>query len=63
MPISVLTAAPYNIAYGSSIYATVQAFNVIGSSGTSAEGNGATILISADAPINLANVPSITSAT
>lgn len=36
---------------------------MIGSSGTSASGNGATILVSADAPINLANNALITSAT
>jgi hypothetical protein len=63
IPISVLTAAPYLIPWGSSIYATVQAFNVIGSSTVSAAGNGATILIVPDAPTNLANVPAVTSAT
>jgi hypothetical protein len=58
-----LTIAPYNLPWGSSVFADVLATNIIGSSGTSAGGNGAIILITPDSPRNLANVPAITSAT
>lgn len=57
-----LTIAPYNLPWGSSVFADVLATNIIGSSGTSAGGNGAIILITPDSPRNLANVPAITSA-
>ena len=62
IPISVLTAAPYSLPWGSKIWADIQAFNVIGSSSISAVGNGATIIIVPDAPVNLDNVSSITNA-
>jgi hypothetical protein len=41
VPISVLQAAPYNLAVGSSVYARITAINAIGSSAYSSPGNGA----------------------
>ena len=57
------TEAPYNIEWGSSVYATIRATNIKGDSVVSLAGNGAVILRIPDAPINLRNVPSVTSAT
>ena len=57
-----LTVAPYNLTWGSSVFATVLATNIIESSGTSLEGNGAIILMTPDSPRNLRNVPAITNA-
>jgi hypothetical protein len=51
---------PYLLEWGSSIYARIIATNVKGDSLESIEGNGAVIIRVPDAPINLANVPSIT---
>ena len=53
--------APFNLAWGSSIYAIVIATNIKGSSASSAEGNGAVILRVPDAPTSLADAPDITS--
>jgi hypothetical protein len=50
VPIPVLMAAPYNLAWGSSIYATVSATNLVGSSVASASGNGAIICTNPDPP-------------
>lgn len=44
MPVSVLVSAPYNLPYGSSIYARVTAVNLYGISETSEQANGAIIL-------------------
>ena len=60
VPISVLQAAPYNLPWGSSIYATVAATNVVGSSTASAPGYGAVILTNPDPPISLSNNAAIT---
>jgi hypothetical protein len=60
--ISDLIVAPYHISWGGSIYAKVTALNLIGSSVESEEGNGAIILTVPDAPIDLTNVPAITTA-
>jgi hypothetical protein len=62
VPISVLQAAPYNLAWGASIYATVLATNLVGSSAESTPGNGALIVTNPDPPILLANSAVITSA-
>ena len=62
VPVMALTVAPFNLPWGSSVFATVLATNIIGSSGTSLAGNGAVILITPDAPRNLRNVPAITTA-
>jgi|LauGreDrversion4_2_1035121.scaffolds.fasta_scaffold1275250_1 hypothetical protein len=47
---------PFNIPWGSSIWARVEAINVIGQSGFSAAGNGAVILSVPGAPTDLQNV-------
>jgi len=60
---SIFTQAPFNLAWGSSIYAQVIASNIKGVSLQSLAGNGAIILRVPDAPINLVDVPSITVAT
>jgi len=62
IPISVLRSDPFTIDWGSSIHAKVRATNIKGSSAYSADGNGAIILTVTDAPVNLANVVTITSA-
>ena len=62
IPISVLRSDPFTIDWGSSIHAKVRATNIKGSSDYSADGNGAIILTVTDAPVNLANVVTITSA-
>lgn len=56
MPISVLRAAPYNLAVNDSVYAKVKANNVKGSSFDSLAGNGAHIIRVPDPPINLVEV-------
>jgi hypothetical protein len=62
VPVTVITGAPYELPWGSSVYATLQAFNYIGGSHVSEEGNGAIIIIVPDPPVGLQNVPSITDA-
>jgi len=54
IPVAVLRANPFSLAWGSSVYAKVIASNVYGNSGLSAAGNGAIITTTPDAPINLA---------
>lgn len=61
IPITVLRSDPFNIEWGSSIHAKVLATNIVGSTSFSADGNGAIILTVPDAPVNLANVVTITS--
>lgn len=60
MPISKLIVVPYELAWGSQIYAIVSATNVKGESLYSPEGNGAVILTNPEAPTDLENVPSVT---
>jgi hypothetical protein len=60
IPITVITGEPYYLPWGSSVYADLQAINFIGYGAISSEGNGAVILIVADPPVNLQNVPSVT---
>lgn len=62
IPISVLTALPYNLPWGESVWAKVQARNIIGDSPFSDQGNGSVILIIPDAPINLRNLARVTNA-
>jgi len=63
VPVTALAnTSPYNLPWGSSIWATVLATNVIDSSGTSPAGNGAIILVTPDAPRNLRNIAAITNA-
>jgi Fibronectin type III domain len=66
VPISTLKAAPYSLDWGVPVYAIVSAINIVGPSVFSAQtldADAAIILTNPDAPINLVNVPSITSAT
>jgi hypothetical protein len=49
-----LKNAPFNLPWGSSIYAKVIASNMYGDSDISPKGNGAVIITSPDTPINLA---------
>jgi hypothetical protein len=62
VPISVLQAPPYNLAWGASIFATVAAQNDEGISDASAPGNGAIIITNPDPPGLLSNNAAITSA-
>jgi hypothetical protein len=62
VPISVLQASPYNLAWGASVHATVLATNVVGSSVASTAGNGAVITTNPNPPTSLANNAAITSA-
>jgi len=48
-----LRTDPYNLPWGSEIYAKVTAINIYGESLSSSEGNGAVILTYPDPPINL----------
>lgn len=54
--------SPFNIAWGERIYARVIAVNVVGESFLSVIGNDAILLREPDAPLNLANDASITTA-
>jgi hypothetical protein len=55
IPATTLTAAPFNLAWSSSVFAKVSATNVYGTSEISQAGNGAIIVTVPNAPINLAN--------
>jgi len=48
-----LIVSPFNLTWGSSVFAIVSATNNYGTSSFSSEGNGAVILTLPDAPINL----------
>jgi hypothetical protein len=52
--ITTLTAQPFNVDGGDSIYAKVSALNVYGESAQSIEGNGAVYNRYPDAPLNVA---------
>lgn len=63
VPLSSLYAAPYSLAQGVSVNVKVISYNTYGDSLTeSPVGNGAVIVFVPDAPLNLADVPSITNA-
>jgi len=47
-----LVSAPFNLPWGSSIYAVVKAINAYGSSAVSPAGNGAVILTKPNPPAN-----------
>jgi hypothetical protein len=55
-----LLAAPFNLPWGSSVYARITAQNIIGNSLASDSGNGAVILTTPDSPLSLANDPTST---
>jgi hypothetical protein len=54
IPISVLTASPYHLPWGSNVYSKIIAYNVYGDSEISEPGYEAIILTIPNAPINLA---------
>jgi hypothetical protein len=56
IPISVLTASPYLLPWGSNVYAKVIAYNDYGDSLVSDPGSEAIILTIPDAPVNLAEI-------
>lgn len=56
-------AAPFNLPWGSSVYAKIVATNAYGNSLSSDFGNGAIILTNPDAPTTLQNNLSISRAT
>jgi len=53
LPLSSLIADPYNLRLGHEIYAKVRAINDYGESVLSDGGNGATVRLVPDAPLNL----------
>lgn len=53
IPVATLITSPYSLPWGSSVYAKVLANNFYGDSDESLEGNGAIIITTPDAPINL----------
>jgi hypothetical protein len=62
IPASILRSTPFNLPWGSEIYAYVIAINSYGDSSESSGGSGAKILTKSDAPVSLRNDPSITNA-
>lgn len=58
--VTTLLDAPFEIPWGSEIWARVKAFNIIGESIFSVPGNDAVILSVPSAPTNLVDVPEIT---
>jgi hypothetical protein len=60
VPLSTLTSAPFNLMFGNDIIVKLIAINAYGESPESEIGSGATIQLVPDAPINLANILSIT---
>ncbi len=63
VPLSVLTAAPFSLVLGQTISLQVTAININGNSPPSPVGGTALIDLVPDAPLNLANNPSVTLAT
>jgi hypothetical protein len=59
--VTVFRATPYQLPWGSEVYARVAAINIKGQSLYSQEANGAVILTNPDAPLNLADNPVVTS--
>jgi len=63
IPISTLLAQPYNLALGDSVYAIITSSNAYGESANSPAGNGATIVLVPDAPINVQDNVAVTNST
>lgn len=61
VPVTTLRSTPFNLEWGASIWAKMTATNIIGTTDESAPGNGAIMLTSPDKPLDLENVPEITS--
>jgi hypothetical protein len=53
IPVATLRTTPYSLPWGSSVYAKAIAINLYGDSDQSDAGNGAIIITTPDAPINL----------
>lgn len=53
MPALTLRADPFNLPWGTSVFAKITAINIYGDSIDSDEGNGAIIVTKPDPPINL----------
>lgn len=53
IPIDVLTAAPFSLTRGLSVWAKIVAINMYGDSEESDQGNGAKIVLVPDAPLSL----------
>ena len=62
VPISVLTAQPFSLTIGNSIFAKLVAINYYGESSESIAGNGAIVLLVPDAPILLQDNTAVTTA-
>jgi hypothetical protein len=60
VPVNLLRTSPFSLEWGSSIWAKITVTNIIGTTAYSAPGNGAIMLTSSDAPLELKNVPEIT---
>jgi hypothetical protein len=63
VPLGDLTTSPFSLVLGDHVDVYVVAINSYGSSAFSAVGDGAFIELVPDAPLSLANLPAITSAT
>jgi hypothetical protein len=63
VPVATFKDLPFELDWNTGVYANVQAFNAYGNSATSLTGNGATLVTIPDAPINLQNDASVTTAT
>jgi len=63
VPLTSLYNSPFNLALGDHIYAIIIAVNSYGNSVQSTPGDGASVVLVPDAPINIANNPAMTSAT
>jgi len=62
IPLTTLTSSPFNLVLGQIIYVKIIAYNAYGYSTESTIGGGAVIVHVPDAPINLINVVSVTTA-
>lgn len=62
VPLSAFYSSPFNLILGDHIFAKIVAINSYGNSLASTPGDGAAVVLLPDAPINLANNPSLTNA-
>ena len=63
IPTIVLNASPYNLPWGTDVYAKVLASNIYGSSPLSVSGHGGIMVRIPDSPINLSENTSLRNAT
>ena len=59
IPVGILRGPPFNLTWGSSVFAKVSVINSYGFSQESVEGNGAIITTNPDAPTNLIEIYSL----